>query len=67
VSVVSGGVGCLIATGWLAAATPALRHYRRESGADAERESGVGIRESAADAAQDAGVGIRDSIAKSAK
>jgi len=67
VSVVSGGVGCLIATGWLAAATPALRHYRRESGADAERESGVGIRDSAADAAQDAGVGIRDSIAKSAK
>jgi MFS family permease len=27
-SVVSGGVGCLIATGWVAAATPALRHYR---------------------------------------
>jgi MFS family permease len=29
VSVVSGGVGCLIATGWVAAATPALRRYRR--------------------------------------
>jgi MFS family permease len=27
-SVVSGGVGCLIATGWVAAATPALRRYR---------------------------------------
>src|SRR4030095_4412576 len=27
VSVVSGGLGCLIATGWLTAATPALRHY----------------------------------------
>ncbi len=29
-SVVSGGVGCLIATGWVAATTPALRRYRRE-------------------------------------
>ena len=29
VSVVSGGVGCLIAVGWVAASTPALRHYRR--------------------------------------
>jgi MFS family permease len=29
VSVVSGGVGCLIAVAWVAAATPALRHYRR--------------------------------------
>jgi MFS family permease len=27
-SVVSGGVGCLIATGWVAAVTPALRRYR---------------------------------------
>jgi MFS family permease len=27
-SVVSGGVGCLIATAWVAAATPALRGYR---------------------------------------
>ncbi len=27
-SVVSGGVGCLIATGWVAASTPVLRHYR---------------------------------------
>jgi MFS family permease len=26
-SVVSGGVGCLLATAWVAAATPALRHY----------------------------------------
>ena len=31
-SVVSGGVGCLIATGWVAVSTPALRHYRRDSG-----------------------------------
>ena len=29
VSVVSGGVGCLLATAWVAVATPALRHYRR--------------------------------------
>ncbi len=28
-SVISGGLGCLIATGWVAAATPALRRYRR--------------------------------------
>jgi hypothetical protein len=30
-SVVSGGVGCLIATAWVAATTPALRHYHAES------------------------------------
>ena len=29
-SVVSGGIGCLIATAWIAAKTPALRRYRRE-------------------------------------
>jgi MFS family permease len=29
VSVVSGGIGCLVATGWIAGATPALRRYRR--------------------------------------
>src|SRR5262245_25425609 len=29
-SVVSGGIGCLVAVGWIAAATPALRAYRRE-------------------------------------
>jgi MFS family permease len=29
VAVVSGGLGCLLATGWIAAATPALRRYRR--------------------------------------
>jgi MFS family permease len=28
-SVVTGGVGCLIATAWIARTTPALRHYRR--------------------------------------
>ena len=31
-SVVSGGVGCLIATAWVAATTPALRHYHADSG-----------------------------------
>jgi MFS family permease len=29
VSVVTGGVGCMLATGWIAATTPALRDYRR--------------------------------------
>src|SRR6266496_4632200 len=28
-SVISGGIGCLITTGWIAAATPALRHYKQ--------------------------------------
>jgi MFS family permease len=28
-SVVTGGLGCLVATGWIAARTPALRKYRR--------------------------------------
>jgi MFS family permease len=32
VSVVTGGLGCLVATGWIAASTPSLRHYRRDSG-----------------------------------
>ena len=31
-SVVSGGVGCLIATAWVAATTPTLRHYHADSG-----------------------------------
>jgi len=30
-SVVSGGIGCLLATGWVAARTPSLRAYRRET------------------------------------
>jgi MFS family permease len=34
-SVISGGVGCLIATVWVAATTPALRRYRRGAGAGA--------------------------------
>ena len=27
-SVITGGIGCLLATGWIAATTPALRRYR---------------------------------------
>ena len=34
-SVVSGGIGCLIATGWVASSTPALRHYRADERASA--------------------------------
>jgi MFS family permease len=30
-SVVTGGIGCLLATAWIAASTPALRRYRRET------------------------------------
>jgi MFS family permease len=30
-SVISGGIGCLVATAWVAASTPALRRYRREA------------------------------------
>src|SRR5262245_62236351 len=29
-SVISGGIGCLLATAWITSITPALRHYRRE-------------------------------------
>jgi MFS family permease len=32
-SVISGGVGCLLATAWVAASTPALRHYTRSHAA----------------------------------
>lgn len=35
-SVITGGLGCLLATGWVAARTPSLRHYRRESPGAAE-------------------------------
>ena len=34
-SVISGGVGCLLATGWVAWSTPMIRRYRRNQGADA--------------------------------
>jgi hypothetical protein len=32
--VISGGIGCLLAIGWVAGTTPALRHYRRHETAD---------------------------------
>jgi MFS family permease len=41
VSVVSGGVGCLIATAWVAATTPALRHYHADSGEDATESARI--------------------------
>jgi len=44
ISVVSGGVGCLIATGWIAAATPALRQYRRGVADPTEETVGQRIR-----------------------
>jgi len=31
-SVITGGIGCLLATGVIAAATPEVRHYRRDDG-----------------------------------
>ena len=31
VSVVSGGIGCLVATAWVVAVTPGLRAYRRSA------------------------------------
>ena len=38
-SVVTGGVGCLLAVGWVAARTPALRRYLREDAVVAGRDS----------------------------
>jgi hypothetical protein len=37
-SVISGGIGCLLATAWTAWRTPELRAYRREPQALAEAE-----------------------------
>jgi MFS family permease len=36
-SVVSGGIGCLVTTAWIAAVTPALRHYRATTPTAARR------------------------------
>ncbi len=36
ISVISGGVACLMMTGWVAARTPALRNYRRQDDLDGE-------------------------------
>jgi MFS family permease len=40
-SVVSGGVGCLIATAWVAATTPALRHYHAEGDGPANESARI--------------------------
>ena len=41
VAVVTGGIGCLIATVWVAARTPALRGYRRTVVPDAAEDLAV--------------------------
>jgi len=38
-SVVSGGIGCLVATGWVAATTPALRQYGKTEGPPAPAQA----------------------------
>ena len=38
-SVISGGIGCLIATGWVAGMTPALRRYRRSPATEVTKET----------------------------
>lgn len=45
-SVVSGGIGCLIATAWVAATTPALRRYEAEPPAEVlePAAAGAGVR-----------------------
>ncbi|MFL6279300.1 MAG: MFS transporter [Vicinamibacterales bacterium] len=37
-SVVSGGLGCLLTTGWIAARTPELRHYKGDASARSAQE-----------------------------
>ena len=37
-SVISGGIGCLLATAWVAASTPVIRRYRRDDESRAGRE-----------------------------
>jgi hypothetical protein len=39
-SVISGGIGCLLATGWVAGTTPALRRYRRHEAAENTEKTG---------------------------
>ena len=41
VSVISGGIGCLIATGWVAGVTPALRRYRRSQTTEPTEATGL--------------------------
>ncbi len=51
VSVVSGGVGCILATAWIAGRTPALRHYRGDAAPAPVSPSRRGLKESEAAAA----------------
>jgi MFS family permease len=41
-SVVSGGIGCLVATAWVAASTPIIRRYRRGDDSKVERPAATG-------------------------
>jgi MFS family permease len=43
-SVISGGIGCLVATGWVAGSTPALRRYRTGMAHGAGRAQGSGLK-----------------------
>ncbi len=57
-SVISGGIGCLVATGSVAAATPALRRYGRDSGVGIRDSTGPGtIEKTAMRAARERGQG----------
>ena len=47
-SVVSGGVGCLIVTAWVAATTPQLRRYRTSQESGRTQDSGLGQASAAA-------------------
>ena len=43
-SVVSGGIGCLLATAWVASVTPALRRYRKPGATGPEAPNGMAVR-----------------------
>jgi MFS family permease len=45
VSVVSGGLGCMLATGWIAARTPALRQYGEAQGSGLKAHGKIAERE----------------------
>jgi MFS family permease len=54
-SVISGGIGCLLATGWVAAATPALRKYRADDNSRRPETPAATLRGSAEDPTYDRG------------
>ena len=43
ISVITGGLGCLLATSWITATTPAIRHYRRETVLEGRNTRPAGI------------------------